>query len=50
MGIEWEFNNQDIINLKNMEIIFKVGDLKVTVSLDPKEGRIYLEPARGVDI
>jgi hypothetical protein len=50
MGLEWEFDNQAIINLKKREMIFKVGDLKVTTPLDPKEGRRYLESARGEDI
>jgi hypothetical protein len=36
-----------IINLKRREIIFEVGDLKVTAPLDPTEGKRYIEPARG---
>jgi hypothetical protein len=34
MGLEWAFENQPIINLKRREIIFEVGDLKVTTLLD----------------
>jgi len=47
MGIEWAFDNQEITNLKRMEIIFEVGDLKVTAPLDTTEGKRYIEPARG---
>jgi hypothetical protein len=31
-------------------MIFEVGDLKVTMPLDPKEGRSYIEPAWGDEI
>jgi hypothetical protein len=27
MGLEWEFDNHAIINLKRREMIFQVGDL-----------------------
>jgi hypothetical protein len=47
IGIEWEFDNQVIINMKRMEMIFEVGDLKVTAPLDPTEGKRYIEPTRG---
>jgi hypothetical protein len=30
MGLEWDFDNQVIINLKKREMIFEVGDLKVS--------------------
>jgi hypothetical protein len=50
MGLEWDFDNQEIINLKRREMIFEVGDLKVTAPLDPTEGKRYIEPARGNDI
>jgi hypothetical protein len=39
MGLEWDFDNQVIINLKRREMIFEVGDLKVTTPLDPTEGK-----------
>jgi hypothetical protein len=39
MGLEWDFDNQEIINLKRREMIFEVGDLKVTAPLDPSEGK-----------
>jgi hypothetical protein len=47
MGIEWAFENQMIINLKKREMIFEVGDLKVTAPLDLKKGKRYIEPAKG---
>jgi hypothetical protein len=46
MGIEWEFDNQTIINLKRREMVFEVGDLKVTAPLDPIELNTYIEPTR----
>jgi hypothetical protein len=50
MGLEWDFDNQEIINLKRREMIFEVGDLKFTAPLDPSKGKRYIEPARGNDI
>jgi hypothetical protein len=47
MGLEWAFENQAIINPKRREIIFEVGDLKVTTLLDPTEGNRYIEPTKG---
>jgi hypothetical protein len=35
MGLEWDFDNQAIINLKRMEMIFEVGYLKFIAPLDP---------------
>lgn len=42
MGLEWTFDNQAIINLKRREMIFDVGDLKVTAPLAPTEGKRYI--------
>jgi hypothetical protein len=39
MGLEWAFENHTIINLKKREMIFEVGDLKVTAPLDLKKER-----------
>jgi hypothetical protein len=50
MGLEWAFDNQEIINLKRRDMIFEVGDLKVTAPLDPSEAKRYVEPTRGNDI
>jgi hypothetical protein len=50
MGLEWDFDSQAIINLKMMEMIFKVGYFKITTPLDLSEGKRYEEPTRGNDI
>jgi len=50
MGLEWAFDNQVIINLKRMEMIFEVEYLKVIAPLDPIEGKRYIERIRGNDI
>jgi hypothetical protein len=50
MGLEWSFNNQTIINFKRREMIFEVGELKIIVPLDPREGKRYIEPAKGDEI
>jgi hypothetical protein len=50
IGLEWDFDNQAIINLKRREMIFEVGYLKVTTPLDPLEGKRYIEPTRWNDI
>jgi hypothetical protein len=50
MGLEWAVDNQEIINLKRREMIFEVGDLKVTAPLDPSEGKRYTESVRANDM
>jgi hypothetical protein len=50
MGLEWAFNNQPIINLKKREMIFEVGEMKVIVPLNPKEGMRYIELVKGDEI
>jgi hypothetical protein len=50
MGLEWAFDNKEIINPKRREMIFEVGDLKVTSPLDQIEGKRYIEPAKGNEI
>jgi hypothetical protein len=49
MGLEWVFDNQEIINLKR-EMIFKVGYLKITAPLDHSKGKRYTESERRNDI
>jgi hypothetical protein len=44
--LDWAFENQMIINLKKREMIFEVGELKVTEPLHPTKERIYVEPKR----
>jgi hypothetical protein len=50
MGLEWAFENHVIINMKKREMIFEVGDLKVTAPLDPTKGKRYIEPTKGNEI
>jgi hypothetical protein len=50
MGLEWDFDNQVIINLKRREVIFEVGYLRVIAPLEPSEGKIYIDPTRGNNI
>jgi hypothetical protein len=50
MGLECDFDNQVIINIKRREMIFEVKHLKVISLLDPTEGKKYIEPTRGNDI
>jgi hypothetical protein len=50
MGLEWAFENQEIINLKRMEMTFEVGDFKFIAPLDPTQGKRYIDPARANDI
>jgi hypothetical protein len=50
MGLEGDFDNQEIINLKRRDMIFELGDLKFIAPLVPSEGKRYIEPTRGNDI
>jgi hypothetical protein len=50
MGLEWSFDNREIINLNRREMIFEFGDIKVIVPLDPIEGKRYIEPTKGIKI
>jgi hypothetical protein len=46
LRLDWAFDNQEIINLKKRKMIFEGGGLKVTIPLDPKKERRYVEPTR----
>jgi hypothetical protein len=35
MKLEWPFDNQKNVNLNKRDMIFEVGDLKVTAPLNP---------------
>jgi hypothetical protein len=48
--LEWDFDNQEIINLKRRDMVYDVGDLKVTTPLDPSQGKRYIETTSGNDI
>jgi hypothetical protein len=45
LGLDWDFDNQAIINVKTRKMIFESGEYKVIVPLDPSEGSRYVEPA-----
>jgi hypothetical protein len=44
LGLDWVFDNQDIINLKTRKMAFESGDYKVIAPLDPSEGERFVEP------
>jgi hypothetical protein len=44
LGLDWEFDNQDIINLKTRKMTFESGEYRVIVPLDPSEGERFVEP------
>lgn len=46
LGIEWDFDNNAIINLKKRQISFEDGTHRVTAPIDPLEGRRYVEPVK----
>jgi hypothetical protein len=44
--LDCALDNKTIIDLKKIQMVFEVEDLKVTVPLDPTKGRIYVEPTK----
>jgi hypothetical protein len=40
LGLDWEFDNQTIIDLKKRQMVFKVEDLKVIAPLDPMKEKV----------
>jgi hypothetical protein len=42
LGIDWDFDNQTIINLKTKKIIFESKEYRFIVTLDPSEGGRYV--------
>jgi hypothetical protein len=45
LGLDWEFENQSIINLKTRKMIFESREYNFITHLDPSEGLIYVEIA-----
>jgi len=43
LGIEWDINNQAIINLKIRQMVFYGGDIRVIAPLDHIQGRTYVK-------
>lgn len=46
LGLDWEFDNMAIINLKKRKMIFESNNMRVIVPLDPSEGVRYTQPVR----
>jgi hypothetical protein len=44
LGLDWAFNNHDIINLNIGKMKFDSGEYKVIAPLDPSEGERFVEP------
>jgi hypothetical protein len=44
LGLDWDFENQTIINLKTRKMIFESREYKVIVPLNPSEGGRNVEP------
>ena len=49
LGIEWEIDNDAVINLKNRQMTFEGKGLRFIVLLDPSQGERYTEPVRDGD-
>jgi hypothetical protein len=49
LGIDWDFNNLTIIDLKKRRMKFEGDGLRVIAPLDPDEGCRYTEPIREED-
>jgi hypothetical protein len=45
LGLDWDFDNQTIIDLKTRNMIFDYGECIVITPLDPLEGGRYVEPS-----
>ena len=43
LGIDWEIDNQTIINLKKRILSFKDSEIRVVAPIDPLEGNRYVE-------
>jgi hypothetical protein len=46
LGIDWDFNNFFVVDLKKIRMTFKGDGLRVITSLDPDEGHRYTKPIR----
>jgi len=48
LGLDWAFDNQDIINFKTNKMIFESGGYRVIAPLDPSERGRYVEPTDNI--
>jgi len=46
LGIDWDFNNLTVVDLKKIRMTFKADRIRVIAPIDPDEGRRYIEPIR----
>lgn len=46
LGMDWEFENLAIINLKKRKTVFEKDNMRVIVPLDSSEGVRYTEPIK----
>lgn len=46
LGLEWEFSNMAIINLKKRQMIFESNNVRFNLPLDPLEGARSIEPVK----
>jgi len=44
LGLDWDFDNQAIINIKTRKMIFKSGEYIFIAPLYPSKGGRYVEP------
>jgi hypothetical protein len=50
LGIDWDFNNSIVVDLKKRRMTFEGNGLKVIAPLELDEGHIYTEPIREEDL
>jgi hypothetical protein len=43
LGLDWEFYNQVVINLKTQKMTFESGEYRVISPFDPSEGERFVE-------
>jgi hypothetical protein len=46
LGIDWAFNNYNVVDLKKRRMTFERDGIRVIAPLDPDEGSRYTEPIR----
>jgi hypothetical protein len=44
LGLDWAFDNQEIVNLKTRNMTFDSVEYRVIAPLDPSEGERFIEP------
>ena len=46
LGIDWDFDNLAVINLKKKQMTFRGHNIRIIASLDPSMGPHYAEPIK----